>query len=119
MLFGLQPPGALLLYPFRFVDPVTGKWVRARYVAELHEIAALYERWEINGGPEIRSRAAVMFSPSSKLAPRAHLPVEEPPENEPPENEPPETDPPVKELPGKNPPVKEPPLQAPSALDGS
>ncbi len=24
----------LMLYPFRFRDPLTGKWVRARYVAE-------------------------------------------------------------------------------------
>jgi hypothetical protein len=30
MLFALQSP--LLLYPFRFVDPVTGKWVRAQWV---------------------------------------------------------------------------------------
>ncbi|HUH91605.1 MAG TPA: hypothetical protein VL742_00475 [Casimicrobiaceae bacterium] len=27
----------LELYPFRFRDPLTGKWIRARYVAELHE----------------------------------------------------------------------------------
>ena len=117
MLFALQPPGVLLLYPFRYVDPVTGKWRRARYVAELHEIAARHERWEIVGRPEIRSRGSVMFSPSSKLPPRTHLPVEEP-ENEPPGNEPPETDLPVKEAPANDPPVKEPPLEEPSALDG-
>jgi hypothetical protein len=29
----------LLLYPFRYRDPLIGKWVRARYVTELHEIA--------------------------------------------------------------------------------
>jgi hypothetical protein len=28
------------LYPFRYRDPRTGKWVRARYVAELDEIQA-------------------------------------------------------------------------------
>jgi hypothetical protein len=39
MLLNLQPPGILLLYPFRYGDPLTGKWVRARYVAEPHEIA--------------------------------------------------------------------------------
>jgi hypothetical protein len=43
------------LYPFRFRDPLTGKWVRARYVAELHEIAARYAEWEIIGPPEIRT----------------------------------------------------------------
>ena len=69
MLFALQPPGTILLYPFRFVDLVTGKWVRAQYVAELHEIAARHERWEITGGPEARSPVDAMFSPSSKLAP--------------------------------------------------
>ena len=108
MLFALPPPpGALLLYPFRFVDPVTGKWMRARYVAELHEIAARHERWEIIGGPEIRSRDATMLNPSSKLAPRAHLPIEEP-EGEPPPEKPPEDDPP---------PVEEPPVEDLSALD--
>ena len=33
-------PGAplLLQYPFRFVDPVTGRWVGARYKAERPEV---------------------------------------------------------------------------------
>ena len=44
----------LELYPFRYRDTPTGKWVRARYVAELHEIAARYKEWEITGAPEIR-----------------------------------------------------------------
>ena len=39
----------LELYPFRFRDPCTGKWIRARYVAELHEISARYAEWEIIG----------------------------------------------------------------------
>ena len=49
-------PGApiLLLYPFRFVDPVTGRWVRARYKAERHELVQRYAQWEITGAPEIR-----------------------------------------------------------------
>src|SRR4029453_17395477 len=38
----LHAPPLLLLYPFRFRDPVSGKWVRARYVAGHHEIAARY-----------------------------------------------------------------------------
>ena len=49
MLFALQPPGALMLYSFRFVDPVTGKWVRARYVAELHEIQQQSNISELSG----------------------------------------------------------------------
>jgi hypothetical protein len=35
-------------------DRLTGKWVKARYIAERHEIAARYEEWEILGPPEIR-----------------------------------------------------------------
>jgi len=30
------------LFPFRYRDDLTGKWVRARYLAERHEIAATY-----------------------------------------------------------------------------
>jgi hypothetical protein len=37
----LAPP-LLILFPFRFRDPVSGKWVCARYVAERHEIEARY-----------------------------------------------------------------------------
>ena len=46
----------LELYPFRFKDPVSGKWVKARYVAERHEIEARHApgEWEIIGPPEIR-----------------------------------------------------------------
>ena len=32
----------LELFPFRYRDPRTGKWVRARYRAERHEIEARY-----------------------------------------------------------------------------
>ena len=32
----------LELFPFRYCDRVTHKWVKARYVAERHEIAARY-----------------------------------------------------------------------------
>lgn len=58
-------PGAdpLLLYPFRFRDPVTGKWVRARYKAERTEIATRYAEWELCGSPEIRAPAGAGFSP--------------------------------------------------------
>jgi hypothetical protein len=42
------------LFPFRYRDEVTGKWTRARYLAERHEIAKRYKEWEIVGPPEIR-----------------------------------------------------------------
>jgi len=55
--------GALFLYPFRTRDPRTGKWYRARYKAELYEIAARYAEWEIVGPPEIRHPIGAAFSP--------------------------------------------------------
>jgi hypothetical protein len=42
------------LFPFRYRHPRTGKWIRARYVAERSEIAARYAEWEITGPAEIR-----------------------------------------------------------------
>jgi hypothetical protein len=44
----------LELFPFRYRDPRTGKWIRARYLAELHEIKARYAEFELIGPPEIR-----------------------------------------------------------------
>src|SRR5262245_10414340 len=53
------------LYAFRFRDPRTGKWVRARYCATLAEIKARYREWEIDGPPEIGGDAPVqMFQPA-------------------------------------------------------
>ena len=102
MLFALKSP--LLLYPFRYFDPVRKRWVRARYVAERHEIESRYEQWEITGPPEIRSRGGERdrFNPWSKLPPRhaAHLPpVEEPPPDHGPTPDPPpvEQPPPIED----------------------
>ncbi|HXX82419.1 MAG TPA: hypothetical protein VEN29_00390 [Casimicrobiaceae bacterium] len=44
----------LELFPFRFRDPRTSKWIRARYLAELSEIQQRYSEWELIGPPEIR-----------------------------------------------------------------
>jgi len=44
----------LELFPFRYRNQVTGKWVRARYVATREEIAGGNTKWEIIGLPEIR-----------------------------------------------------------------
>lgn len=46
--------GRVELFPFRFRDFVTGKWIRARYRAERHEIERRYVEYEIIGPPEIR-----------------------------------------------------------------
>ena len=60
----LQPwAEPLTLYPFRFCDPVSRKWVGARYVAERREIAARYAEWEITGAPETRAKAGAALSP--------------------------------------------------------
>lgn len=55
---------ALLLYPFRFRDPVTGRWIRARYLATLEEIEARYAEVELLGPPERREVARGWFQPS-------------------------------------------------------
>ena len=71
----------LELFPFRYRDPLTGKWVNARYVAEGHEIAARYTQWEITGPAEIRdiNTDARYFSPW-KVIPHAELMrISEPP----------------------------------------
>jgi hypothetical protein len=96
MLFALKSP--LLLYPFRYFDPVRKRWIRARYVAERHEIAERYAQWEITGPPEIRTGSATMFNPWAKLPPRpaAHLP---PVEDDPPPDHGPTPDPPPVEQP--------------------
>ena len=48
------PVGRVELFPFRFLDPVSGKWTRARYKAQRDEIAQRYANYEITGPPEIR-----------------------------------------------------------------
>jgi hypothetical protein len=59
----LHAPPLLILFPFRFHDPVSRRWVRARYVAERHVIAARYDEWEIIGPPEIRRPLRASFTP--------------------------------------------------------
>jgi hypothetical protein len=44
----------LQLYPFRFRDPLTGGWVRARHKLQVPELQRHYLDWEITGAPEIR-----------------------------------------------------------------
>jgi hypothetical protein len=59
----LHAPTVLVLYRFRFRDPVTGKWVKARYVAERRELEARYREWEIIGEPEYRQPVGQAFNP--------------------------------------------------------
>ena len=62
-LYGFRLGPVLFLYRFRFIDPLTGRWVRARYRAARSEIAARYARWEIIGEPEVRRIDASGFNP--------------------------------------------------------
>lgn len=57
-----------LLYPFRFRDPLTGKWVRARYKATREDIAARYSVWELTGPPEVRDPIGGYFNPLRRLS---------------------------------------------------
>ncbi len=64
---------AATLYPFRYRDPLTGKWVRARYKAEAHVIAERFAEWEITGPAELRLANSVGFNPYRQPIPHAEL----------------------------------------------
>jgi hypothetical protein len=77
----------LELFPFRYRDPVTGKWIRARYRAERHEIALRHAEYEITGPAEIRDidPSARRFTPHSRSMANgdSELAREPPPELQP------------------------------------
>ena len=51
------------LFPFRFFDPIRGRWITARYRATPEEIGARYEKWEITGPGWTPSPAGGSFVP--------------------------------------------------------
>lgn len=57
---------ALILYPFRFRDPLTGRWVKARYLAEMEMLRARYADYEILGPPEVREVDEGWFHPARR-----------------------------------------------------
>jgi len=59
----------LTLYPFRFRDPLTGKWVRARYRMQVAEMQRCYGEWEITGAAEIRHVTETSVQPFSPFEP--------------------------------------------------
>jgi len=67
------PRMALTLFPFRYRDAATGKWVRARYKATVEEIAQRHAQWEITGPAESRSGNAAMFRPHYRIVAHAEL----------------------------------------------
>ena len=44
----------LVLYRFRYFDPLRQRWVRARHVLAAPEIRCRYSDYELIGAPEIR-----------------------------------------------------------------
>ena len=67
----LNFPRIIALFPFRYRDPLTGKWIRARYRAELHEIRARYREAEVTGPAEFRypTGGGGTFNPCRSIAP--------------------------------------------------
>jgi hypothetical protein len=59
-------PTTIELFPFRYRDPRTGKWVRARYMATREEIAARYAELEIIGSGELRRPRTGYFNPGRR-----------------------------------------------------
>jgi hypothetical protein len=54
----------LKLYPFKYRDPISGVWTKARYKATPEDIRVRYAEWMIDGEPEIRGHIpAVGFNP--------------------------------------------------------
>ena len=51
------------LYPFRFRDPVTGKWVRARYRATPDDITRRYGEARIDGDGVAPANVSAGFDP--------------------------------------------------------
>ena len=61
----------LVLYPFRFRDRITGKWVRARHKLQYPQLQRRYVEWEITGAPEIRHVTPGSAEPFNPFRPPA------------------------------------------------
>lgn len=68
----------LELFRFRYRNPLTGKWVKARYRAERREIAERHAEFELVGEPEIRNvdPDARYFTPHREPAPVRDAPLD-------------------------------------------
>jgi hypothetical protein len=67
------------LFPFRYRERLTGRWVRARYRATREEIATRYAEWEnhrASGNPQPRNCWRVLSTVSTDIACRARPRVE-------------------------------------------
>jgi hypothetical protein len=61
----------LELYPFKFRDRITGKWVRARHKLQVPALQRQYSEWEITGPPEIRHVTPGSLEPFNPFRPPA------------------------------------------------
>jgi hypothetical protein len=61
------------LFPFRYRDPVTAKWVRARYRARLSDIRRRYATWELTGPAFEPPAATGAFHPYRKVMPHTEV----------------------------------------------
>lgn len=63
-------PRRIALYPFSYFDLRRRKWLRARYVASLEQMAERYPCFRIEGAPEIREvpldPQALTFNPDRR-----------------------------------------------------
>ena len=60
------PTAPLVVFPFRYRDARTGRWVKARYKAERSEIGVRYAEWEIIGPGEERRPRMGYFNPGRR-----------------------------------------------------
>jgi hypothetical protein len=56
-----EPTDTFEVFPFRYRDARTGRWVKARYKATRDEIAARYAEWEVIGPGEVRQPGGGVF----------------------------------------------------------
>jgi hypothetical protein len=61
-----EPTTSFEVFPFRYRDARTGKWVKARYMASREEIAARYAEWEITDPGEVRTPRTGYFNPGRR-----------------------------------------------------
>ena len=59
----------LVLYSFRFRDPLTGNWARARHKMQVPEMQRHYSEWEITGAPEVRHVTETSVQPFNPFGP--------------------------------------------------
>ena len=60
-------PDTFEVFPFRYRDARTGRWVKARYKATPDEIAARYTEWELIGPGEVRRPSTGYFNPMRRV----------------------------------------------------